>query len=100
MAALHLDEGEATESFDGMIVLNRDDDRITSHHSLLNSIHYKDAFTFYEGSDLGTMVVNLVTDVPTRVKRDSLGEAMATIGILGIIQHTIGAPAPLLVHWT
>ena len=38
------------------------------------------------------MMLNLIADVLASFERDALGEAVATIGIVTIIKHTIAFP--------
>ena len=38
------------------------------------------------------MMVNLIADVLAGFERDALGEAVATIGIVAVIKHTIASP--------
>ena len=81
-------------------MFHRDDNGIASLYLLLLTIKYKDAFTLNEGLGFASVKMNLIADVLALLECDALGEAMAAIGIIAVIQHAIGSPASFLVHWT
>lgn len=58
--ALHLDECEACEGFDGVIATRRDYDAISGFYVRLFSIESKDPFTLYKSPDLSAMLVSMV----------------------------------------
>mgnify|MGYP003537866542 CR=1 FL=1 len=98
VTALHLDEGEGGDGFDGMVVLYRDDDSIACLYSLLYAIEHKDAFALYKGPHFGTVVVDLIGDVLSRIERDAFSKGVVTIFVYSIVEDTIGAPATFFLH--
>ena len=60
IAALHFDECEACEGFDGVIAARGDDDAISGFDVRLFSIENKDSFTPYKSADLRAMLVSMV----------------------------------------
>lgn len=83
-----------------MIVFHRDVDSVASLDSLLYTIEHEDAFALGEGPGLGTVVVDLVADVLVCFEGDALGEGVVAVGIDGIVEHSICAPASFFVHGT
>lgn len=81
-----------------MVVLHRDVDGVACLYSLLYSIEDEDAFALSEGPGLGSVVMYLIRDILACIKGDALGEGMVAVGIDGIVEHSVGAPASLLVH--
>lgn len=81
-------------------MLHWNDNRIACLHSLLQTIEHKDAFAFYEGPGLAPMVMDLIADVLAFLERDALGEGMASILIVAVIEHAIDAPTSFFVHRT
>ena len=98
VTALHLDEGEGGKGFDGMVVLYRDDDGIACLYALLYAIEHKDAFALHKGPYFGTVVVDLIGDVLSRIERDAFSKGVVTIFVYSIVEDTVGAPTTFFVH--
>ena len=98
VTALHLDEGEGGDGFDGMVVLYRDDDGIACLYALLYAIEHKDAFALHKGPHFGTTVVYLIRGAFSGVQCECLGKGVVTIFVSGIIEDTIGAPTTFFIH--
>lgn len=71
---LYLNKSKLSKSLDSMKMLYRNMYCIANLHSLLYPIKHKDSFTLNESPNFCTMVVNLITDVLSSLKSDTLDQ--------------------------
>ena len=83
-----------------MEMLGGDDDGVADLDTAGLAVEDEEALALNEGPHLAAVVVHLVGDVLAGSNGDALGEGVGAIGIMGVVEHTVDAPAALFVHGT